>query len=133
MIYGIGTDLVEIDRVRRLLERYGERFARRVLGPREWAGFEQSANRAVYISGRFAAKEAFAKAFGTGLRHPVSLANINVTHDALGKPGLLLEDELEALLASRGVTGRHLSVTHEQNMACAVVVLEAGGQPGAAP
>jgi holo-[acyl-carrier protein] synthase len=130
MIYGVGTDLVEVDRVRRLLERYGERFARRILGPREWADFERSPNRAVYLSGRYAAKEAFAKAFGTGLRHPVSLTNINVTRDPLGKPNLWLEAELEALLASRGVTGRHLSVTHEHSMACAFVVLEAGGTEG---
>jgi holo-[acyl-carrier protein] synthase len=128
MIYGVGTDLVEVDRVRRLLERYGERFARRVLGQHEWTDYERSPNRAVYLSGRYAAKEAFAKAFGTGLRNPVLLTNINVTRDSLGKPGLLLEAELEALLANRGVTRRHLSVTHEQSMACALVVLEAGGQ-----
>ena len=130
MIYGIGTDIVQVPRVESLLARYGERFARRVLGPREWVDYERSVNRAVYLSGRYAAKEAFAKAFGTGLRHPVSLTNINVTRDALGKPSLFLEAELEALLVSRGVTGRHLSVTHEQSMACAFVVLEVAGQEG---
>jgi holo-[acyl-carrier protein] synthase len=124
MIYGIGTDLVEVSRVHRLLEQYGDRFARRLLAPREWDDYERTPNRAQYLAGRFAAKEAFAKAFGTGLRHPVSLRNINVTKDPLGKPDLLLEPELSALTRSRGVTAHHVSVTHERSMACAFVVLE---------
>jgi holo-[acyl-carrier protein] synthase len=126
MIYGIGTDIVEVHRVRRLLERYGERFARRVLGPKEWDGFEHTVNRDLYVAGRFAAKEAFAKALGTGLRYPVSLGNVSVTHDVLGKPGLWLAPELEQLVHSRGVKTWHLSVSHERSVACAVVVLEGG-------
>jgi len=129
MIYGVGTDLVDIARVRDLLERYGERFARRVLGPREWDGFRRAVNKAQYLAGRFAAKEAFAKAFGTGLRHPVSLANINVTNDALGKPTLLLEPALAGLLRTKGVISHHVSVSHERSLACALVVLEAGARP----
>jgi holo-[acyl-carrier protein] synthase len=128
MIYGIGTDLVEVSRVHRLLEQHGDRFARRLLAPREWGDYERAANRAQYLAGRFAAKEAFAKAFGTGLRYPVSLRNINVTNDPLGKPGLLLEPELADLTRSRGVTAHHVSVTHERSMACAFVVLE-GARP----
>jgi holo-[acyl-carrier protein] synthase len=130
MIYGIGTDLVEIARISHMLERYGERFAKRVLGPSEWGGFERAGNKAQHLAGRFAAKEAFAKAFGTGLRYPVALSNINVSNDALGKPVFLFEPTLAALLRSHGVTSHHLSVSHERSVACAFVVLESPTQPG---
>jgi holo-[acyl-carrier protein] synthase len=130
MIYGVGTDLVEIARVRQMLERYGERFARRLLGPSEWGDFQRAGNKAQHLAGRFAAKEAFAKALGTGLRYPVSLSNINVANDALGKPVLLFEPKLAALVQSHGVTSYHLSVSHERSVACAFVVLEGHTQPG---
>jgi holo-[acyl-carrier protein] synthase len=124
MIAGIGADIVEVPRVARLLARYGERFARRVLASAEWDGFRTSPNRQIYLAGRFAAKEAFAKALGTGLRHPVSLCSISVTNDALGKPSIGLDPVLERMLASRGITARHVTLTHERSMACAFVVLE---------
>ena len=124
MIFGIGVDIVEVPRVERLLARYGERFAARTLAPPEWSGFRASANPAVYLAGRFAAKEAFAKAVGTGLRSPVSLSSIGITNDALGKPRLELAAALESLLAARGVGARHVSLSHERSLACAFVVLE---------
>ena len=126
MIYGIGADLVEVPRVERLLARYGERFARRVLSPAEWACFERSVTRHLYLAGRFAAKEAFAKALGTGLRYPVSLTSISVTNDALGKPTLSVDGPLQRLLVARGVDAQHVTLTHERSMACAFVVLERG-------
>ena len=125
MILGIGADLVEVARVARLLERYGERFARRVLAPAEWAGYRSSPNPEVFIASRFAAKEAFAKALGTGLRAPVLLTSICVTHDALGRPELQLSPELEALSTQRCVGARFVTLSHERSVACAVVVLEA--------
>ena len=124
MIFGIGVDIVEVPRVERLLERYGERFAARTLGPWEWPGFRASARPAAYLAARYAAKEAFSKAMGTGLRHPVSLTRIGITNDALGKPQLQLDDELERLLAARGVGSRHVTLSHERSVACAFVVLE---------
>lgn len=126
MIYGIGADIVEVPRVAALLGRYGERFAARVLAPSEWPAFRTSACPQIYLAARFAAKEAFAKALGTGLRHPVSLSRIGVTNDALGKPNLVLEPEIERLLEARGIRARHLTLTHERSVACAFVVLEAG-------
>lgn len=129
MIFGIGTDLVEIQRVSRLLERYGTRFARRILGPDEWDDFQRAANQAQHLAGRFAAKEAFAKAFGTGLRYPVSLGNISVAKNVLGKPSLQFEPALAQLMMHHGVTAHHLSLSHEHSMACAFVVLERGMQP----
>jgi len=126
VIFGIGADVVEVSRVAKLLERYGERFARRVLTPNEWEGFRVSPNREVFLASRFAAKEAYAKAFGTGLRAPVLLTSIGVTHDASGRPLLQLGPELQALSDDRGVSGQHITLTHERSIACAVVVLETG-------
>jgi holo-[acyl-carrier protein] synthase len=124
VIAGIGADIVEIARIARLLERYGERFVRRVLGPAEWDEYRSSASRERYLASRFAAKEAFGKAFGTGIRDPVLLTRISVSHDPLGRPMLELAPELQALTASRGIRAQHITLTHERSVACAVVVLE---------
>ncbi len=124
MIFGIGTDVVEVPRVERLLARYGERFAARMLAAVEWERFRASANPAQYLAGRFAAKEAFAKAVGTGLRHPVSLSAIGVMNDSQGKPMLRLAPAVEALLQDAGVVASHVSLTHERGIACAFVILE---------
>lgn len=86
MILGIGTDLVDIARMRAALDRHGERFARRILSPAEWPDWQASGDPARLLAKRFAAKEAFAKASGQGLRAPVTLGALAVTHDALGRP-----------------------------------------------
>ena len=124
MILGIGADVVEVERVSRLLERYGERFARRVLAPGEWEGYRASPNRHTYLASRFAAKEAFGKALGTGIRDPVLLTSIGIMHDRLGRPSLWLAPDLQALSDRRGVEAHHVTLTHERSIACAVVVLE---------
>ncbi|MEO8627996.1 MAG: holo-ACP synthase [Betaproteobacteria bacterium] len=124
MILGIGADMVEIPRVTRMIERYGERLAQRILGASEWAGYRASAHRDRYLASRFAAKEAFGKAYGTGLRAPVLLTYISVNHDALGRPLLELAPPLQALSDSRGIRVHHITLTHERSLACAVVVLE---------
>jgi holo-[acyl-carrier protein] synthase len=124
MIYGVGADLVEPARVGRLLAKYGERFARRVLTPAEWASFQSSPRPDQYLAGRFAAKEAFSKALGTGLRGPVSMRAISVVQDRLGKPSLSFTPELEELVRCRGICNHHLTLTDEHSLACAFVVLE---------
>jgi len=124
MIYGVGTDLVESARVAQLLERYGERFARRVLSAAEWPGYQRAQRRDLFLASRFAAKEAFSKALGTGLRHPVTLRAISVLQDRLGKPCLDFAPALERLVRERGIVGHHLSMSHERSLACAFVVLE---------
>jgi holo-[acyl-carrier protein] synthase len=124
MIYGIGSDLVESRRMSRLLAKYGERFARRVLTAQEWPAFRSSPRPEQYLASRFAAKEAFSKALGTGLRHPVSLSAISVVHDRLGKPSLSFAPALEGMLRSRGIGNLHLTISDERTLACAFVVLE---------
>jgi holo-[acyl-carrier protein] synthase len=124
MIYGIGTDLVEPARIARSLERYGERFARRILTDSEWPDYSCSNKPASLLANRFAAKEAFAKAVGTGLRHPVNLSHISVTHDTLGKPCFVFHPDLDQFIRDKGIVNHFLSISDELNLACAFVVLE---------
>jgi holo-[acyl-carrier protein] synthase len=124
MIYGIGTDLVEPARIARLLEKYGERFAKRLLTDEEWPEYLGSGQPAMFLAKRFAAKEALAKAFGTGMRYPVSLSHIGITHDHLGKPYFTFHSALSELARNEGITRHHLSISDELNLACAFVILE---------
>jgi len=124
MIYGIGVDVVEPQRIARLIERYGEKFARRVLTDLEWPGYERTPKPVLFIANRFAAKEAFSKAMGTGFRYPVTLQCISVVQNAAGKPGYAFNHDLAHLVKSRGITGHHLTISDETSMACAVAVLE---------
>lgn len=124
MIFGIGTDIVEVSRIERSFNRYGEAFAQRILAAEEWPAFERSAIKARVLAKRFAAKEAFAKALGTGLRAPATFRNISVTHDDLGRPVLNCKPALQALLDQRGIRHRHLSISDEKELAVAFVVLE---------
>jgi len=126
MIYGIGIDVVEPRRVERLLEKYGERFARRVLTPTEWPVYLRSVKPVLFVSNRFAAKEAFSKAMGTGFRYPVTLQCISVVQNRAGKPGFAFHPNLEQLVQSRGIVGHHLTISDEASLACACVVLEGG-------
>lgn len=126
MIFGIGTDVVEFARIEKLFARYGERFARRVLSEREWSEFQSDTTQPRFLAKRFAAKEAFAKAAGSGLRKPVSLRRITITHDGLGKPVLQFDITLRNHLAQLGINAHHLSISDERNIVVAFVVLETG-------
>lgn len=124
MIYGIGIDVVEPRRVARLMDKYGERFARRVLTPVEWPAYRKTVKPVLFLANRFAAKEAFSKAMGTGFHYPVTLQCISVVQNAAGKPGLAFHPDLERLVQSRGIVGHHLTISDEASLACACVVLE---------
>jgi holo-[acyl-carrier protein] synthase len=124
MIFGIGTDIVEYARIEKIFSRYGVRFAERVLSEREWPEFQTSVNQPRFLAKRFAAKEAFAKAAGSGLREPVSLRRIVITHDGLGKPVLQFDETLRNYLAQLGINGHHLSISDERSVIVAFVVLE---------
>ena len=125
MIYGIGIDVVEPHRIERLLGLYGERFARRVLTTVEWAGYERTIKPVYYLANRFAAKEAFSKAMGTGFRYPVTLQCISVVQNRLGKPSLQFHAKLQEMMARERIVGHHLTISDEKSLACACVVLEA--------
>lgn len=124
MIYGIGTDLVQSSRIADSLEKYGARFAQKILSENEWSEYTESSRPVSFLANRFAAKEAFSKAIGTGLRHPVSFSNITVMHDSLGKPYFEFGHELDQLIKENKITYHHLSISDEINLASAFVILE---------
>jgi holo-[acyl-carrier protein] synthase len=114
----IGVDTVEIARVVAVTARYGDRFLRRVFTPYE---LERYAGRPLALAGRFAAKEAAAKALGTGIG-PVGWHGIEIRNDDAGKPLLVLHNAAEALAVARGFTEWHVSITHSRDLATAFVV-----------
>lgn len=124
MIYGIGIDVIQPHRVARLLEKYGARFIGRVLTPVEQSRYAATKQQVLFLANRFAAKEAFSKAMGTGFRYPVTLQCISVIQNSAGKPGFSFNEPLAALVRQRGITGHHLTISDESNLACACVVLE---------
>lgn len=124
MIYGIGTDLVSIKRIEDALFRFGDRFLHRILSEVEVAEYAKSSQPARFIAKRFAAKEAFSKAFGTGIGEIVGWHDIRVTHDALGKPQIETSEALRKVLATRQIVHSHISITDETEQAMAFVVIE---------
>jgi len=124
VIFGVGTDVVEIDRIEKALARFGERFAQRVLCEPELKRFRSHNKPAAYLAKRFAAKEAFTKALGTGIKAPANWHGVWVTNLASGKPELQFTDALKALLAAKGIQRSHVSLTDERGVAMATVILE---------
>jgi holo-[acyl-carrier protein] synthase len=124
VIYGVGTDLVEIGRIEKSLARFGERLARRVLCEPELKRFRAHRLPAAYLAKRFAAKEAFTKALGTGIRSPANWHGLWVVNLPSGKPVLEFTEPLKRLLAKKGVTASHLSLSDDKGMAFATVILE---------
>ena len=122
-IFGIGTDIVAIARITADLERFGARFAAKILADAELEAFRASSRPDNLLAKRFAAKEATVKAFGTGLREGISLRDIRVVHDHRGKPGLEFGGAARAFADAQGITAAHLSLSDEQDYAIAFVVL----------
>lgn len=123
-VYGVGIDLVRLERLRALLERWGERFLQRVFtdGERQTCSAKTAPQGCFAM--RFAAKEAFVKALGLGMRSPVQWRDIEVGNDALGKPLISLSPRATEYCAQSGITSWHLSLTDEGDYAVAVVVIE---------
>ena len=124
MIFGIGTDIVEVARIEASIAQFGDDFAKRILADSELQSYLDSQIKARFLAQRFAAKEAFSKALGTGLRAPATFQNIAVSHGDLGKPVLLFANELQNYLDSKNITQTHISISDEKNLAAAFVVLE---------
>ena len=124
MIYGIGTDIIAIERIDRIWRRHGERLCAHILSPEERNEFASVNDPARWLAKRWAAKEAFAKAAGTGMRAPLKWAGIRVVHDEMGRPGIALAPFIQAWLHRRGIEACHLTISDERDMACAFVVLE---------
>jgi holo-[acyl-carrier protein] synthase len=123
MIYGIGTDIVHINRMRENLDKYGDKFARRILTEAEFNEFKAKHDKAAFLAKRFAAKEATAKAMGTGFSQGLSLHHIGVEHDDAGKPILAFLDVAEKFLKENKIKQTHLSLADERDYAVAFVTL----------
>ncbi|MDD5296350.1 MAG: holo-ACP synthase [Rhodocyclaceae bacterium] len=126
MIFGIGTDIVSVARMEEILGRHGERFAERILTEAEREAWRRSPHGGRFLAKRFAAKEAFSKAFGTGIRPPVGFQTVFIEHDQIGKPSLGYSGELLPLMQSRKLAA-HLSLSDERDYAVAFVVIEEQG------
>ncbi len=131
MIVGVGTDLVEIARMARALERHGERLLERILGADERAALPAVGlpARSAWLAKRFAAKEAAAKALGTGFRGGIALTDIQTVHSPLGAPQLVFSGAAQHRLQALGASTAHLSVSDERQHALAFVVLESSVFP----
>jgi holo-[acyl-carrier protein] synthase len=128
MIYGIGTDLVEINRIEAALAQFGDRFAQRILGPQELQRYRSRSARSVrrgvcFLATRFAAKEAIAKALGLGMRTPMSWRAAQVINAASGRPQVLLHGALNDYATERKLR-LHISVSDEREMAIAHAIAE---------
>ncbi len=125
MIAGIGIDIVSISRFERLIERYGSRFLVKVFTDRERKEGERKAVRAPFFAARFAAREAFYKALGTGWGRGLPLKEVSVASDESGRPSLTIGERMQTELAQRNIADCHVSLTHDGDSAVAVVILEA--------
>jgi holo-[acyl-carrier protein] synthase len=128
LIVGIGTDICDVRRIAAALQRRGERFAARVLGPQEINVFRARGARVeargiAYLATRFSAKEAFSKAIGLGMRLPMTWRDCEIVNETSGKPRIHLHGALKAWFDARGLCA-HVSVSDESSYACAFVVVE---------
>ena len=130
MIVGIGTDVVEIDRIEHSIARFGDRFLHRIYTPDEIAYCRRKKRPGESFAARFAAKEAGAKALGTGISRGVNWREFEVRREPGGRPRLHLSGRAAELAARLGVRSIAVSVTHTRTEALAFVVLEDGGRPG---
>ncbi len=124
MIVGIGTDIVRVARLEAGLTRFGARYACRILDVTEYGEFKVASRPGHFLAKRFAAKEAAAKALGTGFRGAFGLRDIHVAHDHLGCPRLVFAGSAYAYAARLGVKATHITISDEADYAVAFVILE---------
>jgi holo-[acyl-carrier-protein] synthase len=138
MIYGIGTDICDVRRIRASVERHGERFAQRVLGDAEFAVWRARSARwpergLRYLATRFSAKEAFSKAVGLGMRMPMTWRSCEISNLPSGQPIIVLHGELKTWFEGQGLKAQ-VSVTDESDYAASFVVVEkVSTMPGELP
>lgn len=123
-VFGVGIDLVRVARIGASLERWGARFEERVFTAGELSACAGRKNRAGCLAMRFAAKEAFVKALGTGMSPPLRWRDIEVSNNHLGRPEIVLSDSAREYCQTLGVSSWHLSLTDDGAYSAAVVVLE---------
>ncbi len=125
MIYGIGVDIVDISRINEIQRKYEDAFAKRILTDSEFEKYQAHQQPSTFLAKRFASKEAFLKALGIGLFRGVSMNQLSIENDSLGKPSIKCDSEAQAYLTKRSIRKSHLSISDEKKYAVAMVVLEA--------
>lgn len=123
MIFGIGTDVVRIERIQRTYDRHGERFVERLLLPQEEAAFRKHSRPVRFLAMRFAAKEAIVKAMGTGFSHGMWIRDCGVAANAWGKPEIIWSPRGQQMCDSLGIGEGHVTLTDEADLVVAVAVL----------
>lgn len=128
MIYGIGTDLIQISRIEAALARNGDRFAEKILGPEEMAKFRRRREKVEvrgvrFLASRFAAKEAFSKAIGLGMRMPMTWRAMQTLNAPSGKPIVVTSGKLKEFMEQNGLSAQ-VSITDEADYAVAFVIVE---------
>lgn len=132
MIFGIGTDILHIPRIEKAFQRHPQRFAEKLLSPLEQLEYQQKTapdKQVNYLAKRWAVKEAFAKACGTGLREPVLFPHISLVKDEWGKPNIQTADSLTQWLKQLRITATHVSLSDEVDTIIAFVILEKHNHP----
>ncbi len=124
MVLGLGTDLIEIDRIEQSIQRFGDVFLQRIFTPAEIVYCSRKKNAAESFAARFAAKEAGAKALGTGISRGVSWRELEVVREPWHRPELRLSGRAAAIAEELGVKRLSLSLSHSRSMSIAVVVAE---------
>jgi holo-[acyl-carrier protein] synthase len=128
MIFGIGTDIIQISRIEAALARHGDRFAGKILGPEELEKYRRRSDKVAvrgirFLATRFAAKEAFSKAIGLGMRTPMTWRAMQTLNAASGKPVVITSGALQAYMKEHGLTAQ-VSITDEADYAVAFVIVE---------
>jgi holo-[acyl-carrier protein] synthase len=121
-IIGIGTDIVAIARIKAIWDRFGQKFAKRILTKSELLDLLKSRNPVAFLAKRFAAKEAVAKALGVGFRDAIFLTDIGVANDPIGRPYLLFSGGVELEIKRQSISETHLSLSDENEFALAFVI-----------
>ena len=120
MIYSLGIDLIDTERIGKAMERWGEPFAKKILGIEEIDMYRQKYNKVQFLSGRFAAKEAVIKTLGAFFERRINFRDIQILNDLYGKPYVHLEDNLRERVIDKEIK---VSITHERKMAAAVALI----------
>ena len=123
MIFGIGTDILQSDRVEKTWQRFGEHFARRLLLDEEYALFEKAKRPVRFLAMRFAAKEAVVKAMGTGFANGMWIRDVGMLPNRLGQPQVIYSERGKAVCRKLGVGEGHLTLSDEAGLIVAVAVL----------
>jgi holo-[acyl-carrier protein] synthase len=123
MIFGIGTDILQIERIQKVFDRHGERFVTHLLMPEEQIAYRTKSRGVRFLAMRFAAKEAIVKAMGTGFAHGMWLRDVGVVQNAWGRPEIVWSERGRDMCKKLGIGDSHITLTDEAGLVVAVAIL----------